>query len=582
MKNKKGFTLVELVIVIAVIAILAGVMIGTFASVVKKAKESAKMQEMANQKQQQMIDDIDAKLKDDAWLGWEDFETKLAEAVTKAIASGADKTVNAEQVKTATNEAVEAAFAKYASSLATGKTALTEEQVKYIVESALAKNSYTGITEAQVKAIVNNATSGLSNLSSGQVKTIVSQIVNAASEESKLTLSQINVAVQDLAKTVAANKPLSNEDVTAAINKAMKEYGTSTLGAADIERLLAKYVTNGTVKGDYKWYDANSTSMKVNSADQLIALSTLAKGGTSFAGKTVTVAKVEGEKGIEITADGGFQPIIDFDGVLKGEAGSTITFDMTPVWNTMDDRNGKTMMNYMATYQEKGVDVQKRKDAVAYGFVASLKEGGVVENINLVLATDFSGKDPGSVYTYFGGLVGFLDGGTIRNCTVKGSVKGYGRIGGVVGWAKSGTIENVSVENLTIDTKGTSADKIGARYTANSEFAAYVSGGEVVFKNCKAAGFTHTNNATIRDDESVKHFKYGYFVGQFNDTKDGEFTEATKIVLIGCTINGGTALNDTATTWTTLDSTLKSTKSIVGAIGASTTHSDTGFEIKAK
>ena len=38
MRNKKGFTLVELVIVIAVIAILAGVMIGTFASVVKKAK----------------------------------------------------------------------------------------------------------------------------------------------------------------------------------------------------------------------------------------------------------------------------------------------------------------------------------------------------------------------------------------------------------------------------------------------------------------------------------------------------------------------------------------------------------------
>ena len=580
MKNKKGFTLVELVIVIAVIAILAGVMIGTFASVVKKAKESAKMQEMANQKQQQMIDDIDAKLKDDAWLGWEDFETKLAEAVTKAIASGDDKTVNAEQVKTATNEAVEAAFAKYASSLATGKTALTEEQVKYIVESALAKNSYTGITEAQVKAIVNNATSGLSNLSSGQVKTIVSQIVNAASEESKLTLSQINVAVQDLAKTVAANKPLSNEDVTAAINKAMKEYGTSTLGEADIERLLAKYVTNGTVKGDYKWYDANSTSMKVDSADQLIALSTLAKGGTSFAGKTVTVAGK-----ITVEADGGFQPIIDFDGVLKGEANSEITYDMTPVWNTMDDRNGKTMMNYMATYQEKGVDVQKRKDAVAYGFVASLKEGGVVENINLVLETDFSDKDPGSVYTYFGGLVGFLDGGTIRNCTVKGTVKGYGRIGGVVGWAKSGTIENVSVESLTIDTKGTSADNIGARYTANSEFAAYVSGGEVVFKNCKAANFTYTNNADsgFGDSESADHFKYGYFVGQFNDTKKGEFTEATKIVLIGCTINNGTALNDAGTTWTTLvDSTLKSTKDTVGAIGASTTHSNTGFEIKEK
>jgi len=45
-QNKKGFTLVELVIVIAVIAILAGVMIGTFSSVVKNANKSSDLQEV--------------------------------------------------------------------------------------------------------------------------------------------------------------------------------------------------------------------------------------------------------------------------------------------------------------------------------------------------------------------------------------------------------------------------------------------------------------------------------------------------------------------------------------------------------
>ena len=85
MRNKKGFTLVELVIVIAVIAILAGVMIGTFASVVKKAKESAKMQEMTAQKQEQIANDIDQKLKNAEWLGWTDFEEKLAEALTETM-----------------------------------------------------------------------------------------------------------------------------------------------------------------------------------------------------------------------------------------------------------------------------------------------------------------------------------------------------------------------------------------------------------------------------------------------------------------------------------------------------------------
>ena len=43
--NKKGFTIVELVIVIAVIAILAAVMIPTFSSVVTNAKNSANLQE---------------------------------------------------------------------------------------------------------------------------------------------------------------------------------------------------------------------------------------------------------------------------------------------------------------------------------------------------------------------------------------------------------------------------------------------------------------------------------------------------------------------------------------------------------
>lgn len=46
--NKKGFTIVELVIVIAVIAILAAVLIPTFSNVVTNAKKSAAMQNARN------------------------------------------------------------------------------------------------------------------------------------------------------------------------------------------------------------------------------------------------------------------------------------------------------------------------------------------------------------------------------------------------------------------------------------------------------------------------------------------------------------------------------------------------------
>ena len=44
MKNNKGFTIVELVIVIAVVAILAAVLIPTFSGIIKKANISADMQ----------------------------------------------------------------------------------------------------------------------------------------------------------------------------------------------------------------------------------------------------------------------------------------------------------------------------------------------------------------------------------------------------------------------------------------------------------------------------------------------------------------------------------------------------------
>lgn len=46
--NRKGFTIVELVIVIAVIAILAGVLIPTFGGMIKKAEQSAALQEAKN------------------------------------------------------------------------------------------------------------------------------------------------------------------------------------------------------------------------------------------------------------------------------------------------------------------------------------------------------------------------------------------------------------------------------------------------------------------------------------------------------------------------------------------------------
>ena len=537
MRNKKGFTLVELVIVIAVIAILAGVMIGTFASVVKKAKESAKMQEMTAQKQEQIANDIDQKLKNAEWLGWTDFEEKLAEVVTETM-NKTTATLDEGKVKEATSAAVEAAFAKYAASLGQGNTGLTADQVKYIVETALSNKSYSGVTAEQVKAIINNATSGLSNLSKAQVQAIVD-----AAQAKNLTVAQVTAAVTNATKNMnlATTTDLDKayDKINTAISAAVKDLKDATLTEADIEALLAKYITNGEAKGDYTWYNASATTMEVTSADQVVALSTLAKGGTSFAGK-----KVELPAKVDLTTTD-FQPIMDFDGTLSGKSSTEkaeITVNVTPVWNTLDGRNGKTMMNYLKT------DVENlRKDAVGYGFVASLVDGGVVENVHVVLAVDNTGKDPGNRYTYFGGIVGFLDGGTIKDCTVSGSIKAYNRIGGVVGYAKSGTIENVNVDNLTIESMVGENSNTG--YSVAGGLIGYASAGIVAIKNC-----TVNATLTVADGGTLK----GKIVGQLdawkNTGKDGftntGFTEwdatgsATRLNLTNVTVDG-TVLKDT-------------------------------------
>ena len=80
--KKRGFTIVELVIVIAVIGILAGVLIPTFSNVIEKANESAALQEA----QSAMINDLalteTASFEEIANITGVTFEGKYVAAVT--------------------------------------------------------------------------------------------------------------------------------------------------------------------------------------------------------------------------------------------------------------------------------------------------------------------------------------------------------------------------------------------------------------------------------------------------------------------------------------------------------------------
>lgn len=97
LKNKKGFTIVELVIVIAVIAILAAVLIPTFSNVIADAKESAALQNARNAYIQYLeanpedMDDVQGavyiKVADSQWVFYNNGQPADADTNTTGVQS---------------------------------------------------------------------------------------------------------------------------------------------------------------------------------------------------------------------------------------------------------------------------------------------------------------------------------------------------------------------------------------------------------------------------------------------------------------------------------------------------------------
>ena len=454
MKNKKGFTLVELVIVIAVIAILAGVMIGTFASVVKKAKDSAKAQEMAAAKQEQTANDVIEKLNNSNWLGWEDFEEKLATRLTKAYQDSTAKVpVDAIQ------DAVKGAVAAYYANAQLENTGLTEQQVKTIINDAFAKVSFTGVSAEQVKAIVNAAVSGTSTLTKSQVQAIVD-----AAQAKNLSLAQVTKAIADATKDFPKTENIeaineANAKIVAAIEALDKK--ASTLTAKQVEEIMKAVTWQGG--GVTTWFDAatydSAKEYTLTKPEQVAGLATLVNGGYNFEGKTITlVANNETENSLTLPEKENWTPIgntrgNEFKGTISG--GTDTTKPLVIKGLTLNEQFNAVKNGYLINCSSTG-----NMDKVGVGFVAYLGEGAklsniVFEDVNVnIVDTKMDG-------ICFGVAVGYLDGGTIENVTIKRSsdkatnkISTVFRTGGLVGAAANGTIKNVKISDLTVQSKG--------------------------------------------------------------------------------------------------------------------------------
>ena len=451
MRNKKGFTLVELVIVIAVIAILAGVMIGTFASVVKKANESRKAQEMAAAKTEQTANDVIEKLNNSNWLGWEDFETNLVAKMTEVYKNAQkDEITDVNTIQ----EAVKAAVAEYYAKHSQDNTGLTAEQVKYIVETAVAKNAYVGVTAEQVKAIVNSAVSGSSTLTKAQVQAIVD-----AAQAKNLTAAQVSKAIADATANLATTDDVSEK--ADEILKKVNEASAKALTEKQVQDIVNAAVWNagGVTK---TWFDettyATTEKFTVSNAEEVAGLATLVNGGYNFEGKTITLVPAEGKTEIDLSKSGNWTPIgntwgNEFKGTISG--GTDTKKPLVIKGLTLNEQFNAVKDGYLINCSSTG-----NMDKVGVGFVAYLGEGATLSNI-VFEDVNVNIKDTKMDGICFGVAVGYLDGGTIENVTIKRSsdkatnkISTVYRTGGLVGAAANGKIIDVTISDLTVQSKG--------------------------------------------------------------------------------------------------------------------------------
>jgi prepilin-type N-terminal cleavage/methylation domain-containing protein len=443
MQKRKGFTLVELVIVIAVIAILAGVLIGTFASVLSKAQETARLQQIKADEHDQKANDLLKKIEDSNWYGWEDFETSIVEKITNAIASAKPGTVDVKLDSQAVSKAVSEAMSKYYAEHAMGNTSLTEEQVKAIIENALGSFKFESVTKAQVETIVNTA---VGKMTTGLTAAQVQKIVNAAAdrvEAGQLTAGQITTIVGNALATCKADLATADkvDSAVSTVVQAIKDKEVSTLTAKQVEEMLNAALAKA---GNTSWIKpetyATEDKFVLETADDVQGLATLVNGGYDFEDKVIELPTTVDFTGKE------FVPIGNTRGSeFKGTLGGTATQKTTITGLTLEQEFNAIIKGYLINCSSTG-----QMDKVGVGFVAYLGEGATLQNIDFVgVNVDIKTTNINGVYfdgVSVGVAVGMLDGGTIENVNVvSGTIKSVYRVAGLVGAARCGTIKNCTI-----------------------------------------------------------------------------------------------------------------------------------------
>ena len=492
--NKKGFTIVELVIVIAIIAILAAVLIPTFASLVRKANVSADTQLVRNLNMAVEIEKASSSAKHetmhDALMTAQDAGYDVDTIVAKSgyniawdskndrfvlVDKDARKYIYPTSENTAENSIGDPAdyflFCKDATKIGEDKLgysyylsrgAKLPEGNKLEVKSGLDVGdvNVAEITVTGSAVVRTNGGTLIVNAPNGHVEHY--GLVNEARIENVSNNTYVEHGIVGK-MTVAEGKRVVLK-ATAVVGK------LEGAGATTVEKDAAAFVDDG-----------KNTTITVSTYAQLQGLALASTAGINYADKTIKLAN-------------------DID--LTGKSWQPFGFDKANGFSGKIDGQGHKIIG-LSNGGYVGQIVENKYTPVSgdhYGFIAYTKGAVTVQNITFE-NVNINSKTA-SVCAAVIGNTNRIDGNDgsetsvttsliLKDIVVNGNIKGKDKVAGLVGYVQY--VDDVQVTNCTVnaDVSATAAEDSGFR--AGGLFG-YMSSCKGTVENCKYTGNVTANN----------------------------------------------------------------------------------------
>ena len=526
--NKKGFTIVELVIVIAVIAILAAVLIPTFSSVIKKAKVNNDIQLVRNLNTALAADTKEHKTMQDALDAAFEFGYDVAKINNTSVEEN-------EILWDSVNDVfcyLKDGALEYVPNSATTVLAVNDyrlwkisDEVDAIYSTYYYKGSATTINTT--KGFDAGTTPGITEIkyvNNAEGATPQNVVIRTNSQLTALTIDapQDNIDHYGNAGkvTITAVKPESYHlygaanEIALTAGKVEIEEGSfvgkvnATGGAVVIKGVVANKVTEGnvTVSGNGTNGLTSSSVIKVGTAETLMNLAYAQSTGV-FGNESLT---------IELTAD------IDLTGRTWVPFGASDYF-----FEGVIDGKGHTIKGIKNDgYRREGTEILSSSGNVQDPFGLISCAVGTVKISNLTIEVDI--QNGGSSV---GGFVGnyqkknYQDVLEFTSCTVKGLISAKDKVGGFVGSTYFATKkENNNKVEWAVDSYSTSNKTSFVDCHSNVEIIAEKRAGgfigtnnsyKTIFTNCS---FEKSVTVTSSSDKNDGNWAVGGYIGY--DTSD--------------------------------------------------------------